>query len=171
MIELMHGDITRLEVDAIVCPAHKYLSKGQGLSAQIHELAGPELAQACGQAEKCPAGHAVITPAFNLPCRYIIHTVTPLWTGGDQWGGATLSQLGDCFRNSLALAQQHQLKTIAFPALGAGSNRTPHAIVAHEGLEILQPAAAQFDRLIVCLSSAVALAEWQQTQQKFFSVS
>jgi len=168
MLELVHGDITQLEVDAIVCPAHKYLSKGQGLSASIHELAGPELDQACRLAGDCPAGQAVITPGFELPCHYIIHTVTPMWTGGDQWGGTTLSVLGNCFRNALAVAQRHHLKTLAFPALGAGTNRTPHAIVAHEGLEILQPIASQFERLIVCLSSTVALAEWQQTYQRFY---
>ncbi|WP_020407332.1 macro domain-containing protein [Hahella ganghwensis] len=169
MIELLQGDITLLEVDAIVCPAHKYLSKGRGLSAVIHEKAGPELDRVCETlGSDCTAGNAVITPGFNLPCKFIIHSVTPLWTGGDQWGGSTLSVLGDCFRNAVRLAEENNVNTIAFPALGAGTNRTPHSIVAHEALEILIPATERFQRLIVCLHNPVELEEWNKVYQKFY---
>ncbi len=169
MIELLQGDITQLDVDAIVCPAHKYLSKGRGLSAVIHDRAGPDLEKACQElSDQCPAGQAVITPGFDLPCKFIIHTVTPLWTGGDQWGGSTLSVLGDCFKNSLAIAEQKNFRTIAFPALGTGASKTPHSIVAHEALEILQPAAERFERLTICLHSAVELEEWEKVYRKFY---
>ena len=168
MIELIHGDIIQLKVDAIVCPAHKHLSKWRGLCARIHEQAGPELEEACQQAVDCPVGGAVITEGYQIPARYIIHTVTPLWTGGDQWGGSTLHVLGDCFRNAAKLAQERQLKTLAFPALGTGISRTPSAMVAHQALEILHPLANNFERLILCLDSPGMLDEWQKTYKNFF---
>ncbi|ABC28267.1 predicted phosphatase [Hahella chejuensis KCTC 2396] len=170
MIEFLCGDITELEVDAIVCPAHKYLSKGRGLSAQIFEQAGEEaLEAACSQAGGCKVGGACLTPGFKLPAKHIIHTVTPQWTGGDQWGGSDLHLLANCYDSVVRLALEQGVKTIAFPALGAGTNKTPQSMAAHEGLEVLVKYADSFERLIICLHWEAGLDTWRRTYEDFFA--
>ncbi|MCP5161249.1 MAG: macro domain-containing protein [Hahellaceae bacterium] len=167
-IEITQGDITGLSVDALVCPAHKHLTRGRGLSDQVFDQAGPELVDACSSALDCPVGEARMTPGFHLPARWIIHTVTPLWTGGDQWAGSEAGTLRHCYESVLNLAKQQGLKSIAFPALGAGTNKTPHNLAAHIGLEMLHAYAASFERLIICLRSDEALSIWKETQRAFY---
>jgi O-acetyl-ADP-ribose deacetylase (regulator of RNase III) len=117
-IEIIEGDITRLAVDAIVNAANQMLSPGGGVCGAIHRAAGPELAEVCAGLGGCKTGEAKITPGFRLPARYVIHTVGPVWGGGERGEDRLLAA---CYRNSLALAADHGLATIAFPAISTGT--------------------------------------------------
>lgn len=135
-LDVLQADITRRPVDVIVNAANNSLLGGGGVDGAIHRAAGAELLQACRKLNGCPTGEARITPGFQLPARYIIHTVGPVWHGGDQ-GEAEL--LASCYRNSLALAEQYQLSSIAFPAISCGVYGYPPAQASQIALsEILQ---------------------------------
>jgi len=124
-IEFVRGDITCLDCEAIVFSAHKHLIRGRGLSAQIFDSIGEPLVEACRELEKCPIGEARITQGFNLPAKYLIHTVTPQWSGGDLWGASVIEQLRHCYENSLNLALDNGIKCLAFTSLGSGTTRRP----------------------------------------------
>ena len=117
MLNFVLGDITAFDGDAIVNAANESLSDGSGVNGAIHRAAGPLLPAACRQVAPCPTGQARITPGFDLPARFIIHTVGPVWHGGGQ-GEADL--LASAYRNSLALAEQNGIRTLAFPAISCG---------------------------------------------------
>ena len=114
---VVEGDITTLDVDAIVNAANSSLRGGGGVDGAIHRAAGPGLAEAAGALAPCPTGEARITPGYRLKARHVIHTVGPVWRGGDA-GEPEL--LAACYRSSLALAAERQLATVAFPAISAG---------------------------------------------------
>ncbi|NOY82331.1 MAG: O-acetyl-ADP-ribose deacetylase [Kiritimatiellaeota bacterium] len=120
-ITLVHGDLTRQEVDAIVNAANSGLYGGGGVDGAIHRAAGPALAEECRQIRErlggCPTGRAVITGAGRLPARFVIHTVGPVWRGGRQGEPRLLYQ---CYVNSLVLAEEYGLKSVAFPAVSCG---------------------------------------------------
>ncbi len=115
-MEAIAGDITKLEVDAIVNAANKSLLGGGGVDGAIHRAAGPELLNACRKLNGCETGEAKITEGYNLPARYVIHTVGPVYHGRPE--DKTL--LENCYRNSLSLAVENNLTTIAFPAISCG---------------------------------------------------
>jgi O-acetyl-ADP-ribose deacetylase (regulator of RNase III) len=110
-------DITTLEVDAIVNAANRFLVPGGGVCGAIHRAAGPELAGACDRLNGCPVGAARITGGFGLPARHVIHAVGPMWQGG---AAREDEQLASAYRSALELANEHQLRRIAFPAISTG---------------------------------------------------
>ncbi|MSO84381.1 MAG: O-acetyl-ADP-ribose deacetylase [Rhodospirillales bacterium] len=116
-IEIVEADITTLAVDAIVNAANDRLAPGGGVCGAIHRAAGPELAKACAAIGSCPTGEARITPGFKLPAKYVIHAVGPVWKGGSANEDELLAF---CYRDSLWVAAENKLGSIAFPAISTG---------------------------------------------------
>jgi len=121
-IDIIQGDITRQAVDAVVNAANTTLLGGSGVDGAIHRAAGPELLKECQTLNGCPTGEAKTTKGYQLPAKWIIHTVGPVWAGGGR-GEADL--LASCYRQCFALAISRRIKTIAFPSISTGAYRFP----------------------------------------------
>ena len=126
-VNVVQGDITRAQVDAIVNAANTTLMGGGGVDGAIHRAAGPGLYLACRKFNGCPTGEARITSGFNLPARYIIHTPGPIWHGGD---GDEQQLLANSYRNSLRLAEENGCRTVAFPSISTGVYAFPLELAA-----------------------------------------
>ena len=149
MIRVVRGDITRLRVDAIVNAANNALTDGGGVNGAIHRAAGHELDEACRRIEGgCPTGEARITPGFNLPARYVIHAVGPVWRGGDHGEARLLAQT---YRAAFKVALEHDIKTIAFPAISTGIFGYPKEAAARIAVEVMLEFEDRFTEIIACV--------------------
>ncbi|MFK0165819.1 O-acetyl-ADP-ribose deacetylase [Rhizobium sp. NPDC090279] len=143
------GDITQLRVDAIVNAANSSLLGGGGVDGAIHRAAGPDLVAECWTLNGCKTGQAKMTGGYRLLARHVIHTVGPVWNGGDH-GEEEL--LAGCYRNSLGLARRHGMKTIAFPAISTGIYRFPAEPAAGIAIRttLAESRDAAFEEIIFC---------------------
>lgn len=165
-IKAIAADITTLEVDAIVNAANSSLLGGGGVDGAIHDAAGHRLDDACKKIGGCPTGEARITPGFDLPARFVIHTVGPVWHGGNHDEDALLA---NCYRNSLQLAAENGVKTIAFPAISTGAYGFPMQrateIAVREARAFLE-SHDQIEQVIFACFGAEALDAYEQVLRR-----
>ncbi len=143
-IEIVRGDITKLEIDAIVNAANTTLLGGGGVDGAIHRAAGPELLIESRTLGGCRSGEAKITRGYRLPARFVIHTVGPVWRGGTHGEPETLA---NCYRNSLQIAVENGIKTIAFPAISCGAYGYPVQEAAQIALKTTRESLANDDKI------------------------
>jgi len=168
-IEVIQADITTLALDAIVNAANETLLGGGGVDGAIHRAAGPALLAACraipdvSPGVRCPTGEARITPGFRLPAKHVIHTVGPVWRGGDQ---GEPERLASCYRSSLGLAAQNAIRSIAFPAISCGVYGYPIdqavAIAVREVRRWLDGEAEPAKIVFCCFGAAIESAYFRE---------
>ncbi len=154
-IEIIQGDITKQQVDAIVNAANTTLLGGGGVDGAIHRAAGSELLEECRKLNGCPTGEAKITRGYRLPAKWVIHTVGPVWHGGSHGEEELLAR---CYRNSLALTGQHGIRSIAFPSISTGAYGFPMERAARIALREMRAyldRAAHLEKIVcVCFGDA-----------------
>jgi len=160
-IDIVRGDITKLDVDAIVNAANTTLLGGGGVDGAIHRAAGPDLFAECRTLGGCQPGEAKLTQCYGLPARFVIHTVGPVWTGGKRGEPQILA---NCYRNSLQLAVKNGIKTIAFPAISCGAYGYPIQEAARIAVETTREFLAthvKIDKVIFVVASDEILRAYQ----------
>jgi O-acetyl-ADP-ribose deacetylase (regulator of RNase III) len=151
MIEVVQGDITKLEIDVIVNAANESLLGGGGVDGAIHRAAGPELLEACRRLGPCLTGEARITSGFRLKARWVVHTPGPVWRGG---GLGEPGLLQDCYVNSFKLAVEAGARSIAFPCISTGVYAYPKEPAARVALAVMHEHERGFERIVACCFGA-----------------
>ena len=163
MIEIITGDITKLEVDAIVNAANGTLLGGGGVDGAIHAAAGPLLQDYCRTLHGCRTGEAKLTPGFNLSARRVIHTVGPVWKDGNHYEEPLLKA---CYRNSFEVALQNDVRSIAFPAISTGAYGYPKEQAAVIAVAAMLDYEDRFERVIACCFSDSDAALYRSVLQE-----
>jgi len=161
-IGIVRGDITALDVDAIVNAANTTLLGGGGVDGSIHRAVGPDLLAECRTLGGCKPGEAKLTRGYRLAARFVIHTVGPVWTGGERGEAQTLA---NCYRNSLQLAVENGIKTIAFPAISCGAYGYPIREATHIAVETTRDYLATedtIDKVIFVVANDEILRAYRQ---------
>jgi len=160
VIEIRQADITTLDVDAIVNAANDDLAAGGGVCGAIYRAAGPRLNDATEVIGHCETGFAVITPGFDLPARFVIHAVGPVWRGGER---DEADLLRAAYRNAFRVAKaESSIRTIAFPAISTGIFGFPKEEAAEIAVQVMRENENHFDRIVACLFDSESVALYQR---------
>jgi O-acetyl-ADP-ribose deacetylase (regulator of RNase III) len=165
-IDIVRGDITKLDVDAIVNAANTTLLGGGGVDGAIHRAAGPQLLEECRGLCGCRPGEAKMTRGYNLPARFVIHTVGPVWSGGNRGEPEVLA---NCYRNSLRVTANNKIKSIAFPAISCGAYGYPieqAAEIAFNTTRDFLAANDRIDKVIFVLATDEIVHAYQRQQSR-----
>src|SRR5687768_12625942 len=167
-IEVIEADITTLKVEAIVNAAKESLLGGEGVDGAIHRAAGPKLLEECKKIGGCPTGEARLTKGYNLPAKFVIHTVGPVWGDGNHGEDELLAA---CYRHSMSLALREKIRSIAFPAISTGAYGFPldraATIAAHEVFRFLETY-PEFQRVIFCCYGPEATRTYSEAVERVY---